>query len=158
MLKTTVYAGLNEKHLPLSHIFEHLLPVDDVAWGGYETFRRWSLARGSVWLGGLILRVYSLEFALRVYRLILFPVCSLFHVCRWRCNPLGFFWLLVPMPLLPLWTTSLEPQAKINTSFLCSRCFISVTESNLYRVSGPRLPIPQFCFCCFYVLIGFVLR
>lgn len=41
---TRAMLGFSENCFPLSHFFEHLVPVGGALWRGYRTLRRWSLA------------------------------------------------------------------------------------------------------------------
>ena len=46
------YRGLNEKCSPQVHVFEHLVTASGADGDDYEIFRIWSLAAGSMSLGG----------------------------------------------------------------------------------------------------------
>ena len=46
-----ICGDLDEKCSPQTHVFEHLVPSRWCCLKGYETFRRWRLARGSTTLG-----------------------------------------------------------------------------------------------------------
>lgn len=45
--------GLNEKCSPQVHVFEHLVTASGADGDDYEIFRIWSLAAGSMSLGGV---------------------------------------------------------------------------------------------------------
>lgn len=51
--------GLTQKCLPQSHVFEHLVPVDGIVWGGCGIFRKQSFTGGTTYWGWA-LRVCSL--------------------------------------------------------------------------------------------------